>query len=207
MEAMGLSWGGFQGVIRELAILAGAAALVFAAAQVRQMQRMREADSLLKILEMNLEALGANPVAVFRRNFQVAQAPMTYEEFVRREDTPEAAQAGKLILMYMYMGIALRQRLLSEDALMRMHAPAITRSWRTLLPIVEGLRRETNSPGFSRHFEYLAVRAATWLSRQQAAEGQFFARVTQESKRLAEEDRPLDVTVYAGPSKGGESGG
>lgn len=207
MEVMGLSWEVLQGVIRELAILGGAAALVFAAAQVRQMQRMREADSLLKILEMNLEVLGANPVAVFRRNFQVAQAPMSYEEFLRREDAPEVAQAGRLIVMYMYMGIAIRQRMLSEDALMRMHAPAILRTWRTLSPIVEGLRRDTNSPGFSRHFEYLAVRAATWLRRHRATEHRFFAAVTEESKRLPQEDQPLDVTVYADPSKGGKSGG
>jgi len=206
MEAMGLSWVALQSIIRELAILAGAAALVFAAAQVRQMQRMREAETLLKILEMDLEVLGTNPIATFRRNFQMGQAFMNYEEFVQREAMPEAAQAGKLILMYMFMGIVLRQKLLSEESLMRWHAPAITRGWRTLSPIVEGLRRETNNHGFGRHFEYLAVRAASWLRRHQAAERKFLARVNQESKRLREEERPLDVTVYVDLSKGSQSG-
>lgn len=200
MEAMGLSLTALQSIIRELPILAGATALVFAAAQVRQMQKMREAESLIRILEITLEGLGTNPITTFRREF--GHGFMNYEEFIQREDTPEAAQAGKLIWMYILMSIVLRQKLLSEQSLMRWHAPAITRAWRTLFPIVEGVRRETNSPGFGRHFEYLAVRATTWLQRQQATEQQFFASVHQESKRLREEEHPLDVTVYGDRSKG-----
>lgn len=203
METIGLNWGVFQVLVRELAILAGATALVFAAAQVRQMQKMREAEVLLKVLEMHLGVLGTNPVATFRRSFRVERPFMTYDEFVQCADTPEAIQAGKLIMMYMFMGVVLRQGLLPEEVLMRSHADAIARSWRTLLPIVDGLRRETGNHGFGRHFEYAAVRAATWLHRHQAVERAFFARTDQESKRLVHGERPPDVIVYGDPKQDG----
>lgn len=203
METVGMSWSELQALIRELAILAGVGALIFTAAQVRQMQKAREAESLLKILEMSFLALGANPLATFRRNFQMKPVFPSYEEFVCREDTQEAAQVGRLIWYYIYMGIALRQRLLPEEALMRWHAPAITRTWRSLLPIIEGVRKETGSPGFARHFEFLAVRAAQWLRRYQAAEHKFFARVQEETRDLAAELQPFDAVVYTERDKQG----
>lgn len=195
MEPMGASWAAVGAIVRELAILAGAAALVFAAAQVRQMQKAREAESLLKVLEMALGMVGTNPIATFRRSFQVNRPFMSYEEFVRREEGAEAAQAGKLITFYIFMGVVLRQKLLPEDSLMRWHAEAILRSWRTLFPIVEGVRRETGNFGFGRHFEFLVVRAAAWLRRHKAIERQFLARTDQEARRLSDE-RPPDLTVY-----------
>lgn len=196
METAGVGWAELQSVIRELAILAGVAALVFTAAQVRQMQKIREAESLLKILEMSFLALGANPVASFRRNFQMKPAFATYEEFVQCEDTQAAAQIGRLIWYYVYMGVTLRQKLLPEEAVMRWHAPAIIRTWVSLVPIVEGVRKETNSPGFGRHFEYLAVRAASWLRRHQSSERRFFARIQEDARSLATDVQPFDVAVY-----------
>src|SRR3989304_3949931 len=123
MGTIGVGLAELQVVIHELAILAGVGALVFAAAQVRQMQKLREAESLLKVLEMSFSALGANPVATFRRNFHMQQVFTTYEEFVRREDDQEAGQNGKIIWYYIFLGVSLRQKLLPEDALMRWHAP------------------------------------------------------------------------------------
>lgn len=196
MDMTGISWAELQSVIRELAILAGVAALVFTAAQVRQMQKAQEAESLLKILETSFYALGANPVATFRRSFQLKPAFATYEDFVRCEDSQDAAQVGRLIWYYIYMGVTLRQGLLPEEALMRWHAPAIIRTWVSLIPIIEGMRTETNSPGFARHFEYLAVRAADWLRRHRASEHKFFDRVQQDARNLTAEHQPFDVAVY-----------
>lgn len=197
---LGFDWALLQVVIHEFAILAGVGAMVFAAGQVWQMQKIREAESLLKILETSFDVLGANPISMFRQNFQMGQSLMTYEEFVERESTPEVSQVGKIIWYYIYMGVALRQRLLPAEALMRWHAPAIVRTWRSIIPIVQGLRQETNSPGFARHFEYLAGEAAAWLQQNQAAEQQFFAKVHEKSKALMEKTEPSDVAVY-GQSK------
>jgi len=198
METIGIGWVDLQVVIHELAILAGVGAVVFAAAQVRQMQKVREAESLLKVLEMSFTALGSNPVATFRRNFHMQQVFTTYEEFVRCEDGQDAGQIGKLIWYYVFLGVTLRQRLLPEEALMRWHAPAIIRTWISVLPIIEGMRQETNSPGFARHFEYLAVRAADWLRHHQASESKFFADIQNDAVNLASDREHLsfDATVY-----------
>lgn len=198
MGTFGVGWMELQVVIRELAILAGVGAVVFAAAQVRQMQKVREAESLLKVLEMSINALGANPVATFRRNFHMQQVFKSYEEFVRCEDSQEAGQIGRLIWYYVFLGVTLRQRLLPEEALMRWHAPAIIRTWTSVLPIIEGVRHETDSPGFGRHFEYLAVRAVSWLRRHKSSESKFFADIHKEAVSLASDEEQLrfDATVY-----------
>lgn len=196
MDTTGIGWADLQWVIREIAILAGVVALVFTAGQVRQMQKSREAEVLLKILETSFSALGANPVATFRRNFLLKPAFASYEDFQRCEDTPDAAHVGRLIWYYIFMGVILRQKLLPEEALMRWHAPAIIRAWISLIPVIEGVRKETNSPGFGRHFEYLAVRASEWLRRHGSSEHKFFYRVQQHARDLSAEHQPFDVAVY-----------
>jgi hypothetical protein len=80
-----------------------------------------------------------------------------YDDFKRKygpylSDNPENAALLSVINSFLVMGLLLQKKLVDPEILS--HLPVFI-TWNKVKPIVEGVRKETNDPGWYEEFEYL----------------------------------------------------
>jgi len=80
-----------------------------------------------------------------------------YDDFKRKygpylSDNPENAALLSVINSFLVMGLLLQKKLVDPEILS--HLPVFM-TWNKVKPIVEGVRKETNDPGWYEEFEYL----------------------------------------------------
>jgi hypothetical protein len=80
-----------------------------------------------------------------------------YDDFKKKygaylSDNPENAALLSVLNSFLTMGLLLQKKLVDPEILS--HLP-VSMTWNKVKPIVEGVRKETNDPGWYEEFEYL----------------------------------------------------
>ena len=137
--------------------IAVASAGVFLAAiyyifQIRHQTRIRQTDLTMRMYTSWVSEELTKPwLKVWNLEFK------DYDDFKRKygtylTDNAENAALLSVINSFLVMGLLLQKKLVDPEILS--HLPVFM-TWNKVKPIVEGVRKETNDPGWYEEFEYL----------------------------------------------------
>ena len=144
-------------VLLQTVSIAIASAGVFLAAiyyifQIRHQTRIRQTDLTMRMYTSWVSEELTKPwLKVWNLEFT------DYDDFKKKygaylSDNPENAALLSVLNSFLTMGLLLQKKIVDLEILS--HLP-VSMTWNKVRPIVEGVRKETNDPGWYEEFEYL----------------------------------------------------